>query len=865
MNLAPLCVRRPNHIGQGDLSISMSKFHLAADSNHGAPGKIGVIGLGHVGLPTALGFAHMGWNVIGADSNSEKVQSIRRGEVPFFERGVDDLLCQELKGGKFSVTEDVAQVIQLSSVLFLCVGTPQGEDGRADLRDVESLARLIAQNLTGYKLIVEKSTVPVITAQWIKKTIQRYARGVHGQEGDGKEDPNSQSVINQSANIDGQVPCNFELASNPEFLQEGKAIEGIFRPDRIVCGVESERARSILARIYEPLSAPIVFTDINTAELIKHAANAFLCTKISFINTVANLCEAVGADVTSVAQGIGLDSRIGRSFLEAGIGFGGYCFPKDLRAFIRMAEENATDFSLLKEVERTNLERVSVFVEKVRQTLWVVDGKTLGVLGLSFKPGTDDIRESPSLRIIERLRDEGARLRLFDPQAMPAARTVIPEERGKLTYCSSAYEAAKGSDALLLLTDWPEFLELDLLKLRTLMTIPIFIDGRNAIDPARAAEAGFEYVGIGRRPGAGTLDTSGIGSLLAEEASENLTSRSAVTPGSRPRSLVTGGAGMVGSHLCDRLLKEGHEVICCDNLITGDLRNIEHLKAHPRFSFVRQDVTLFLDLPLLLTRTAEWKGKDVRPTNRLDHIFHLASPASPKHYALYPLPTLRVGSAGTWNVLELARATGAAVLLASTSEVYGDPDLSPQPETYWGKVNPVGPRSVYDEAKRYAEALTMAYGRQHSVRVHIARIFNTYGERMRGDDGRALPTFMMQALCGEPLTVYGDGAQTRSLCYVSDMVDGLFRLMLSDEAGPVNIGNPEEVSINELAEEIIQITGSPSAIRYEPLPQDDPRRRCPDISRAVSRLDWRPKVPLREGLRKVVSYFKSRVEELCVQ
>lgn len=842
--------------------MSERKPHFSVDNAFSI--KIGVIGLGHVGLPTALGFAQMGWDVTGADSDSEKVRSICSGRVPFFEPGVVDLLHQQLENGKFKAIEDVSQAIRSSSVLFLCVGTPQGEDGRADLRDIESLARLIAQNLNAYKLIVEKSTVPVVTAQWIKKTIQRYARGIKEPEEERRTNVDRRLGAGQALSENGQVPCQFDLASNPEFLQEGKAIEGIFRPDRIVCGVESEQARSILARIYEPLSASLVFTDINTAELIKHAANAFLCTKISFINTVANLCEVVGADVTLVARGIGLDSRIGTRFLDAGIGFGGYCFPKDLRAFIRMAEENGTDFSLLKEVERANQERVNVFVEKVRQTLWVINGKTLGVLGLSFKPGTDDIRESPSLRIIEKLRAEGACLRVYDPQAMPRTRAVFPEETGRLTYCSSVYEVAKGSEALLLLTDWPEFLEVDLVTLRSLMIIPILIDGRNAIDPTRAMEAGFEYVGIGRGPAVGIIDAPRIGFRFSKDASENMKDGAGGVPSSRARSLVTGGAGFLGSHLCDRLLDEGHEVICCDNLVTGDLRNIEHLRTHPRFSFVRQDVSLALDLPLVLSRAAEWKGRDVRLTNRLDHIFHLASPASPKHYAVHPLPTLRVGSLGTWNVLDLARATSAAVLLASTSEVYGDPDLSPQPETYWGKVNPVGPRSVYDEAKRYAEALTVAYGRQHGVRIHIARIFNTYGERMRGDDGRALPNFMMQALRGEPLTVYGDGSQTRSLCYVSDTVEGLLRLMLADEAGPVNIGNPEEVSIKELAEEIIRITGSQSWIQYEPLPQDDPQRRCPEILRAITCLSWRPQVTLQEGLLKVMPYFKSKVELLCV-
>jgi dTDP-glucose 4,6-dehydratase len=328
----------------------------------------------------------------------------------------------------------------------------------------------------------------------------------------------------------------------------------------------------------------------------------------------------------------------------------------------------------------------------------------------------------------------------------------------------------------------------------------------------------------------------------------------------RPRSLVTGGAGFVGSHLCDRLLEKGHEVICCDNVLTGDVQNIEHLRKHPLFAFVRHDVTLAADSSLLVNRMTECGGREVRAIPQLDYIFHLASPASPRHYAQHPLPTLRVGAAGTWNVLEMARAAGASFLLASTSEVYGDPEFSPQSETYWGRVNPVGPRSVYDEAKRYAEALTVAYGQSYGLRTHIVRIFNTYGERMREDDGRALPNFMMQALRGEPLTVYGDGSQTRSLCYVSDTVEGLLRLMFSDEAGPVNIGNPEEISMKELAEKVIQVTESRSSILFEPLPQDDPTRRCPDISKAISRLDWRPRVTLGEGLRKVVPYFQAKVK-----
>jgi len=322
------------------------------------------------------------------------------------------------------------------------------------------------------------------------------------------------------------------------------------------------------------------------------------------------------------------------------------------------------------------------------------------------------------------------------------------------------------------------------------------------------------------------------------------------------RSLVTGGAGFVGSHLCDRLIAEGHEVICIDNLLTGRLGNIGSLEDHPRFVFVRHDVTQPIDLTHLLSHA---QGRFYSGIH-LDYVLHMASPASPKDYARHPIHTLKVGGLGTYHGLGVAKAFGCAFLLASTSEVYGDPEINPQVETYWGHVNPIGPRSCYDEAKRFAEAITMAYFRQHGVRVRIARIFNTYGERMRLDDGRVLPNFIPQALQGQPLTVYGDGKQTRSCCYVSDLVEGLYRLLVSDQVGPINLGNPEEVSMLELARKVIEYTGSDSRIAFEPLPVDDPTRRRPDISKAETLLGWRPRVGLSEGLSRAIAYFKTALQ-----
>jgi dTDP-glucose 4,6-dehydratase len=310
------------------------------------------------------------------------------------------------------------------------------------------------------------------------------------------------------------------------------------------------------------------------------------------------------------------------------------------------------------------------------------------------------------------------------------------------------------------------------------------------------------------------------------------------------RTLVTGGAGFVGSHLCDALLGEGHSVVAADNLLTGRLANLSHLRNEPRFEFLQQDVCEPFDC------------------GRLDFVFHFASPASPVDYAEHGIETLRVGSAGTFNALEIARRSGAVFLMASTSECYGDPLEHPQRETYWGHVNSIGPRSVYDEAKRFAEAATMAYRRYHQVDTRIVRIFNTYGTRMQINDGRVIPNFMRQALRGEDLTVYGDGAQTRSFCYVSDEVEGILRLSRSQEALPVNIGNPAEFTILECAKRVLEVTGSASKLRNEALPKDDPKQRCPDITKARTILGWEPKIELLEGLRLSLDYFRREVKAL---
>lgn len=308
------------------------------------------------------------------------------------------------------------------------------------------------------------------------------------------------------------------------------------------------------------------------------------------------------------------------------------------------------------------------------------------------------------------------------------------------------------------------------------------------------------------------------------------------------RVLITGAAGFLGSHLCDRFLKDGYHVIGMDNLLTGNIQNIEHLFPDKEFEFYHHDVTKFVHVP-----------------GELDYILHFASPASPIDYLKMPIQTLKVSSLGTHNLLGLAKSKGARILVASTSEVYGDPLVHPQPEEYWGNVNPIGPRGVYDEAKRFMESMTMAYHNFHGVETRIVRIFNTYGPRMRLDDGRALPTFMSQALRGEDVTVFGDGSQTRSFCYVDDLIEGIYRLLFSDYSQPVNIGNPVEITLKEFAEEVVELVGNDVKIVYKPLPQDDPRQRKPDIAKAGKILGWEPKVNRREGLRRTLEYFRQHV------
>jgi len=426
--------------------------------------NVGIIGCGYVGLTTGVCLAELGHNVVCVDNDEEKIKKLLSGVIPIFEPGIEKLIKKNRRRIKFST--NIKDAVLDNEIIFIAVGTPSNPDGSPDLSYVENVSREIAKYLEKYKVIVEKSTVPVETAQWVKKTIEKYKKN----------------------NV------KFDVVSNPEFLREGSAINDFLYPDRVVIGVETEKAKRLMLKLYQKIKSPKIVVDTKSAELIKHASNSFLATKISFINAVANICELAGADVEKVALGMGLDKRIGKSFLKAGIGYGGSCFPKDIDAFIWISEKLGYDFSLLKEVKKINERQRELFIKKIEDTLWILKDKKIGILGLSFKPNTDDIREAPSIYIIKMLKQKGAKIKAYDPKAMKKMEQIFPD----IEYCEGPYEVAKGSDCLVILTEWDEFKKLDLKKVKRLLNQPIIIDGRNIFEPKKMEKLGFIYKSIGR-------------------------------------------------------------------------------------------------------------------------------------------------------------------------------------------------------------------------------------------------------------------------------------------------------------------------------------------------------------------------------
>ncbi|MBK9976038.1 MAG: UDP-glucose/GDP-mannose dehydrogenase family protein [Planctomycetes bacterium] len=428
--------------------------------------KVSVIGSGHVGLVTGVCFAEKGHEILCVDHDTEKLAKLKKGESPFYEPGMNELLQKHLASKRLQFSNRTEDAVEYGQAIFICVGTPSTARGKADMTFVEKVAQTIAENLKEYRLVIEKSTVPIKTGERIKRTIARYAKG----------------------------DAQFDVASNPEFLREGSAIEDTLKPDRVVVGVDSAKAESLLREVYAGFNCPIVVTSVGSAELIKHASNSFLALKITFANWLARLCEASGADVEQVVHGMGLDHRIGKHFLNAGIGYGGSCFPKDVDALAHIAEELRVDASMIRGISDMNKGQLQAFYDKIEKELWVLTDKTIAIWGLAFKPNTDDLREAPALRLIEMLKKAGAKIRAHDPVAMPNTRKLHPD----LYFAKDAIDAAHGADALVVCTEWPQYRETDLAKVKAVLRVPIIFDGRNCLDRKRAAELNMRLFGIGK-------------------------------------------------------------------------------------------------------------------------------------------------------------------------------------------------------------------------------------------------------------------------------------------------------------------------------------------------------------------------------
>lgn len=437
--------------------------------------NIAIIGSGYVGLVTGVCLANIGHTVICVDNNPEKIRMLKKGKVPIYEPGLEEIMHACMKKKKLVFSGSIKEACKKSLVIFLALPTPPKPNGDADLTYIENASREIALNMDSYKLIIEKSTVPAETGRKIIRTIQLNL-------------PKKFRKANK-------ILLDFDVASNPEFLKEGSAVEDFMNPDRVVFGVESKKAEKILREIYKPLKTKILVTNTASSEMIKHASNSFLATKISFINAVAQICDRVGADVLKVAEGMGLDKRIGRQFLEAGIGYGGSCFPKDVDSFIRLSEKNGYEFGLLKEVRRINSAQIEGFLHLIEEKLWNLKDKTIGVWGLAFKPNTDDMRNAASIEIINKLKADGAKVKAYDPKAMMNAGPIL---KGSVTLCNDPYSVAEDADAVLLITEWPEFKDINFIQIRDSMRQAVIFDGRNALDANKLKSMGFDYFGIGR-------------------------------------------------------------------------------------------------------------------------------------------------------------------------------------------------------------------------------------------------------------------------------------------------------------------------------------------------------------------------------
>lgn len=770
-----------------------------------------IVGCGYVGLTTGCALAYLGHQVTMLDIDPNKINLLQTGKVPIYERGLQEVLDESLDRIRFTADWDELDISV--EVIMIAVGTPSLRNGDVDLSYVEAAARQIAERLQdGHcPLIVMKSTVPIGTGRRVQQLIER----------DRERKGRKAGVL---------------LASIPEFLREGEALFDTLYPDRIVVGVESPDARPLIHELFRPVleqnflppvavprpehvSLPsLVMTDVTSAEMTKYAANSFLAMKISFINEFANLAEKVGADIHDVAKGIGLDKRIGPRFLQAGIGWGGSCFGKDTQAVLQMGERHQCDMLLVQAAVQVNQKQREIVGQKLRSSLKKVEGATVGILGLAFKPNTDDLRDAPAVVIIRELLSSGARVKVYDPVAMDNWRKQFPELQ--VEYSLSAEELFHDCHAVVLVTEWEEFRHLPYERLGNQMKNRLIIDGRNFLDGQSLREVGFQYSGIGKRTG-----------LCSTKV------------------LVTGGAGFIGSHLVDHLLADGFDVMVVDNFDPfydreAKERNIREHKRSSRYQIVEADICDRDAMELVF--------RDYRP----EIVVHLGAKAGVRPSVANPLAYVETNVVGTTHLLDLSVAWGIKkFIFGSSSSVYGVNEKVPFSET-----DPViRPASPYAATKVTGEALCQSYHNCYGLPIVALRFFTVYGPRQRPD--LAIQTFTRKMRNGEPIQLFGDGTTSRDYTYVDDIVFGIRKAMEYEARRfeVFNLGNDRPTSLMNLVQLLEDLLERKAEIEWLPMQAGDVPVTWADLEKSRSLLGYEPAMPLREGLKRYLDWYQTQI------
>lgn len=773
--------------------------------------RVWIIGSGYVGLTTGVAFAYVGHEVTLLDTDRDKIASLKAGFIHFHEKGLQEVFEQSAVNLRFTADWNDFRADE-ADVVLIAVGTPPLENGEADLRYVQQVAREIGERVEHRcPLIMNKSTVPVGTARLVKALIEQ-------------------------ALTERGLEETVEVLSNPEFLREGQAVLDAFYPDRIVVGTDNSDVLPIVEALYQPIteqafiapnhaprpsdyqSPALLVTSLPSAELIKYAANAFLATKISFINEFANLAEKLGADIRDVARGIGMDRRIGPAFLQAGVGWGGSCFDKDVKAIVHLGQAVDAPMELVQSTFQVNKRQRQRVVEKLHSMLHDCKNRTIGILGLAFKPDTDDLRDAPALDIIRQLFELGAWVKAYDPVAMPNCQKQFPDL--PVEYCESVEELFTDADAVILVTDWLQFKQLPYERLGGLMSQKKLLDARNCLDPLELQAAGYTYLGIGHHP--------------LQKA---------------PRVLVTGGAGFIGSHLVDQLLIEGFDVHAVDDFDRFYARRLkeQNIAQHLRtsgYQFTELDICDRDKLELLFYK---WKP---------DIVVHLAARAGVRPSVENPAAYVDTNVVGTTNLLDLSVTYGVKrFIFGSSSSVYGLNEKVP-----FSECDPVQrAASPYAATKIAGEALCQSYANCYGLAIAALRFFTVYGPRQRPD--LAIHSFTRKILADEPIQLYGDGTSSRDYTYVTDIVAGIRQALEVPLAGfeVFNLGNDEPTRLIDLVTLLEGVLGKKAIIEWLPMQTGDVPTTWADLTKSKNVLGYSPKVSLAEGLAHFHLWYQAQL------